>query len=628
MFRMNIRPSQTRTHQLPQDIRKTNKRVSFSTGVIPTTRVSRPQTKSTHLKDKVIQNNSQVKTKEVEDHHRNCKFSNNKTSVTASNDSLNDKISNINFVCVTCGKCVFNANHDSCVLHYIYGVNSRTKKPMAMLISTREPKRTINQSVARPHWRTVPLESTLQKPKSIFKRLYEHVSKTCSWWYTKLTPLGYKWGPKSKTGNTDMNVSSPLGTESRTTNISEPKSVRGSNFSNTQLSSNSFVARMVLFGKDHFAPILGYEDLVQGNITIKRVYYVEGLNHNLFSVGSQGKYLYSITHQETTSPNLICLMDKASSSQSWLWHRRLSNLNFDTINLLSKNDIVNGLSKLKFIKDHLCFSCELGKAKYGENIDKMKEKGNVCIFVRYDTQSKGYRVYNKRTRLIVETIHVNFDELPQMASDHDNSGPTPQCKTMALEHNSLSPDPQSQDNVPIAYETNTTPSTSTIVVVDLTQLGIQTTPEPTTQALTVTTNENINQAKNVMVYKDKFINVFDTPINEEGETSSHHVDPSNMHTLYQRHPSEYHWTNDHPVEQVLGNPSQPVRTRRKLNTDGEMCMFTLTVSQAEPKNIKESMAVHAWIEAMQEELHQFERLDVWELVDRPYCKNVINMKWL
>nr|GEV63634.1 hypothetical protein [Tanacetum cinerariifolium] len=60
---------------------------------------------------------------------------------------------------------------------------------------------------------------------------------------------------------------------------------------------------------------------------------------------------------------IICLMAKATSSQAWLWHRRLSHLNLDTINLLSKNDIVVGLPKLKFIKDHLCSSCELGKTK-------------------------------------------------------------------------------------------------------------------------------------------------------------------------------------------------------------------------------------------------------------------------
>nr|GEW43019.1 integrase, catalytic region, zinc finger, CCHC-type, peptidase aspartic, catalytic [Tanacetum cinerariifolium] len=128
----------------------------------------------------------------------------------------------------------------------------------------------------------------------------------------------------------------------------------------------------VKFGNDQIALILGYGDLVQGNITIKRVYYIEGLNHNLFSVGqlcdadldvafrkstsyihnlkendfltgSRGIDLYSITLQDTSIPNLICLMAITPSSQAWLWHRRLSHLNFDTINFLSKYDIVIGL---------------------------------------------------------------------------------------------------------------------------------------------------------------------------------------------------------------------------------------------------------------------------------------------
>nr|GFA08584.1 integrase, catalytic region, zinc finger, CCHC-type, peptidase aspartic, catalytic [Tanacetum cinerariifolium] len=148
----------------------------------------------------------------------------------------------------------------------------------------------------------------------------------------------------------------------------------------------------VKFGNDQIAPILSYGDLVQGAIIIKQVYYVEGLNHNLFFVGqfcdadlevafgkstcyirdlkgndlhtgSRGTDLYSITLQDTNCPNLICLMAKATSSQAWLWHRRLSHLNLNTINLLSKNDIVVGLPKLKFVKDHLCSSYELRKAK-------------------------------------------------------------------------------------------------------------------------------------------------------------------------------------------------------------------------------------------------------------------------
>ncbi|GJV41421.1 retrovirus-related pol polyprotein from transposon TNT 1-94 [Tanacetum coccineum] len=148
----------------------------------------------------------------------------------------------------------------------------------------------------------------------------------------------------------------------------------------------------VRFGNDQFAPILGYGDLIQGNVTIKRVYYVEGLNHNLFSVGqfcdadlevafrkstcfvrdlqgndlltgSRGSDLYTISLQETTSSTPICFMAKASPTQAWLWHRRLSHLNFDYITLLSKKDVVTGLPKLKYVKDQLCSSCEMSKAK-------------------------------------------------------------------------------------------------------------------------------------------------------------------------------------------------------------------------------------------------------------------------
>nr|GFA07784.1 retrovirus-related Pol polyprotein from transposon TNT 1-94 [Tanacetum cinerariifolium] len=113
---------------------------------------------------------------------------------------------------------------------------------------------------------------------------------------------------------------------------------------------------------------------------------------------------------------------------------------------------------------------------------------------------------------------------------------------------------------------------------------------------TVSTADAPNQQSNLendQVADDEFINIFCTPIQDRGETSSRHVDSSNMHTFYQRYPSEHRWTKDHPLEQVIRNPSQSVRTRRQLESDGEMCMFALT-----------------------------------ELVDRPLCINVINLKWL
>ncbi|GJT40866.1 retrovirus-related pol polyprotein from transposon TNT 1-94 [Tanacetum coccineum] len=122
----------------------------------------------------------------------------------------------------------------------------------------------------------------------------------------------------------------------------------------------------VRFGNDQFAQILGYGDLVQGNITINKVYYVEGLNHNLFSVGQFCNADLEVAFQKSTcfvrdlqGNDLLT----ASPTQAWLWHRRLSHLNFDYINLLSKKDIVIGLPKLKYVKDQLCSSCEVSKAK-------------------------------------------------------------------------------------------------------------------------------------------------------------------------------------------------------------------------------------------------------------------------
>ncbi|GKF76480.1 hypothetical protein Tco_0225924 [Tanacetum coccineum] len=106
----------------------------------------------------------------------------------------------------------------------------------------------------------------------------------------------------------------------------------------------------------------------------------------------------------------------------------------------------------------------------------------------------------------------------------------------------------------------------------------------------------------------------DLEVQENAESSSRNIGNLNVHTFSQPQDSEYQWTKDHPLTQVHGNPSKTVQTRRQLATDLEMCMFALTVSIVEPKNIKEAMADSAWIEAMQEELHQFDRLQVWELV--------------
>nr|GEZ55116.1 Gag-Pol polyprotein [Tanacetum cinerariifolium] len=502
MYQIDNRTTHTRAPQSPLTVRNTNPRVSTSTRVNHKTNVSRPQHRSNQLRDKVVPNNSQVKLKktQVEEHPKISSISNKTKSITACNDNLNSRTSNVNAVCATCKKCLVDSDHFACVIKTLNDVNARTKKPNLVPISTRKPKGHANKSVATTHKKKVASKSTNQKLQSYLR----------------------------------------------------------------------------IFGNDQFVPILGYGDLVQGNIMINRVYYVEGLNHNLFSVGqfcdadlevafrkstcfvrdlqgsdlltgNRGSDLYTISLQESISSTLLCLMAKASPTQAWLWHQRISYLNFNYINLLSKKDVVIGLPKLKFVKDQLCSSCELGKAK--RSAFKLKA-----------IPTDAHVPSQQELDLLFGPLYDEFF----------NAGSNPQ---------------------------DTKPTTN-----------IQPTSAPSTTTYVHAEENNDNQEEKEHLPDDEFTNPFCTRVQEVAESSSHNIGNSNVPTFNQPQVSEYRWTKDHLLEQVRGNPSKPVQTRRQLATDPEMCMFALTVSTVEPKNIKEAMADSAWIEAMQEELHQFDIL--------------------
>nr|GEU90331.1 Gag-Pol polyprotein [Tanacetum cinerariifolium] len=388
----------------------------------------------------------------------------------------------------------------------------------------------------------------------------------------------------------------------------------------------------ISFGNDQFAPILGYGDLVQGNVMINRVYYVEGLNHNLFSV-------------ESTSSTPLCLMAKATPTQAWLRHRRLSYLNFDYINLLSKNDIVIGLPKLKYAKfasheligpmrvasingkkyilvivdDYSRYTWTLFLRSKDETPEVLKD---FLTMIQRNLQALVITVRTDRgTEFLNKTLNAFFKEegiehqtsaarTPEqndiverqnrtLASDYDNPDPVPQRQDV---YSSVDADLPSQQELDLLFgpsydkffNAGTNPSTT-----------IPSTSAPSTHTNVHAEENNNDQAEEgEQIQDDKFTNPFCAPAQEEAESSSHNI------------------------EQVRGNPSRPVQTRRQLATDPEMCMYALTVSTAEPKNIKEAMADLAWIEVMPEELHQFDRLHVWELVDKPFGKSIIRLKWL
>nr|GEW85325.1 retrovirus-related Pol polyprotein from transposon TNT 1-94 [Tanacetum cinerariifolium] len=338
--------------------------------------------------------------------------------------------------------------------------------------------------------------------------------------------------------------------------------------------------------RDKVLPNNSQGDLVQGNVTINRVYYVEGLNYNLFSVGqfcgadlevafrksacfvrdlqsndllvdNRGFDLYTISLQESTSSTPLCLMAKATPTQAWLWHRRLSHLNFDHINLLLKKDIVIGLPKLKYVKDQLCSSCELSNSKRSSFKSKAvpSSKGRLnLLHMDLCGPMRVASINGKKYILSWRKSGQDEGKGGSVLSDYDNPDLVPQRQDVT---SSADADVPSQQELDLLFGP---------------------------------------------LY-DEFFNAGSNPLTNIQSTSS----PS-THTNV----SEYQWTKDHPLEQVRGNTSRTVQTRRQLATDPEMCMYALTVSTAEPKNIKEAMADSAWIEAMQEELHQFDRLQVWK----------------
>ncbi|GJS65590.1 ribonuclease H-like domain-containing protein [Tanacetum coccineum] len=171
------------------------------------------------------------------------------------------------------------------------------------------------------------------------------------------------------------------------------------------------------------------------------------------------------------------------------------------------------------------------------------------------------------------------------------------------------------------------PVTTSIDIEEHEAPPIVTTSEEQTSLISLTEADEFYQEDSAEFDGNTLLTLYDAPDFSEAE-SSIALDPSNMHEFHQVQASAHIWTKAHPLEQVIGDPSKLVMTRQRLQTDSEVCMYALTVSTIEPKNIKEAMSYHSWIESMQVELHQFERIEVWELVPRPEGKNIIAVKWL
>nr|GFB22775.1 integrase, catalytic region, zinc finger, CCHC-type, peptidase aspartic, catalytic [Tanacetum cinerariifolium] len=498
-----------------------------------------------------MHNNSRGKKLQVEEHRMNVKLPKNKTFVTACNDSLNAKTLNEKSVSAMCDKCVLIDKHDMGVL----------------------------KSVAKSLKETVASVSN-KKPRKNVRKLYERLRKIYKWSYIKFTPSGYMWKPKSPAGNVNPNLVEII---LFIVDSGCSKHMTG----NLKLLIN-FMEKFlgtVKFGNDQIAPILGYGDLNDIVVGLPKLKFIKDHRCSSCELGKakrksfhskltpSSKRRLHLLHIDLCGPIRVAIplffWAEAIATACFTQNRSL------VIPLHEKTPyhIINDRkSSVKFfhIYGSVCYIF-----RDGDNLDKMKEKGDECIFVGYSTQSRAYRVFNKRTRVIMESIHVNFDELPQMASAHNSSDPTPtcqtmasvqissdlapECQTMALEHDSLSPGRKCQENVSHGDKTDTTSNeldllfspmfdellngsskvvskSSVVFVADAlnqrqqptTPLNHHTTPAPTCQnpsvAPTVISSENITQAEphaeNDQVADDEFINIFSTPVQDQEHQSS------------------------------------------------------------------------------------------------------------
>ncbi|GJS57529.1 retrovirus-related pol polyprotein from transposon TNT 1-94 [Tanacetum coccineum] len=609
----------------------------FSTGVDNIAKTRRPQPRSSTKNNRVpfASKSRCIKNKEVkvEDHHRNLMLSKNKKHMSSecNNVKLAIRKNKSEVVYAMCKKCLINVNHDVCVLDYVNDMNSRGYPNLFMVHRL-----------------------------GLFQ--------------------AYDWESKA---------------------------------------SHQF--RLEVFGNWHNLFSVGQFCDSDLEVAFRRnTCFVRNLEGVDLLKGNRTTNLYTINLHEMTSASPICLMARATSTKSWLWHQRLSHLNFDTINDLAKNDLVIGLPKFKYHKEHFCPSCEQGKSKrtshppkpvpnskqrlhllhmdlcgpmriasingkrskdeapeviktflkritillqshviiirtdnstefknqilkeyfdieaarimlifsraplflwaeaiattcytqnrfiihrrfnktpyelingkkldisflhvFGalcypkndhEDIGKLGAKGDIGFFIGYSTDSCAYRVYNRRTKKIIETMNVTFDELSAMAFEQRSSKPGLQNMTsgqissgldLTYAPSTITTQKPTEGELDLLFKAmyddyiggqpsaapRTTPAAQAPQDVDKLETQQHVQHQPATIA---------DNVPNAMFDESTFVNPFAT-----------------LST-----------SDDHPLEQVIREPSRPVLTRNQLRSDGDMCMCALTVLVPPPDNIK------------------------------------------
>nr|GEW51964.1 retrovirus-related Pol polyprotein from transposon TNT 1-94 [Tanacetum cinerariifolium] len=379
----------------------------------------------------------------------------------------------------------------------------------------------------------------------------------------------------------------------------------------------------VRFGNDHIAVILGYGDLKWGNITIIRVYFVEGLGHNLFSVGqfcdadlevafrrntcfirdldgvdllkgNRSTNLYTISLYDIASASPICLMAYATPTKTKdetpeviknFLKKIYVRLQAPVIIVRTDNGTEFKNHVLKEYFDSVGITHETSAAKTPQLNGVIERRNRTLVKATRTILSK------RDLDILFEPLHNEF------LSGRPSEVPRPIHAAHVLQNLQAPTASMSfQDSEPVPINSSNTLVSSHNVDATSQQHAQQQrnlTPSPTASAA--------DNVPNTVFEGDLFVNPFGTPSTE---------------------------FVDHPLDQVIREPSRPVLTRNQLKTYGDMCIYALTVIIMEPKSVKKALTDPAWIESMQAELHQFIRLDVWELVPSPDGIKPLTLKWL
>ncbi|GJW76213.1 retrovirus-related pol polyprotein from transposon TNT 1-94 [Tanacetum coccineum] len=428
-------------------------------------------------------------------------------------------------------------------------------------------------------------------------------------------------------------IDAPMKYTTISANQQDPNKNWGSEIPNSSSSSvfkcMSYRSSYVRFENDHFGAIMGYEDYVIGDSVISKVYYMEGLGHNLFSVGqfcdsnlevafrkhscyvrdvdgvvllkgSCGSNLYTIFVEDIMKSSPICLLSKASKNKSWLWHRRLNHLNINTINDLTRKDLAEAVATACYTqnrsliythhdktpyelvhgkKPDLTFLYVFGALCYptndSEDLENFKAKADIGIFIGYARNRKvpaaPYVPPNNKDMEIL--FQLMFDEYFEPPHIERPVPPTPAVQVLVVSAGTPSSTTIDQDAPSISHS----PSSSEV----------------------------------------------QAPILHQGDVS---LAISNQ--LIQPHDQLRKWTKDQPMDNVIGYPSHLVSTRKQLATDALWCFYHSVLSKVKPKNFKTAISEACWFEAMHDEIHEFDRLQVWELLPKPDCVMIIALKWI